>query len=61
MIKNIYNSTEIKLEYLKDLQANIRNLIDERNEAEKVAVDEYSSGYVDGLTMAISIIDGLIE
>lgn len=61
MIENIYNSTEIKLEYLKDLQANIRNLIDERNEAERVAVDEYSSGYVDGLTMAISIIDGLTE
>lgn len=61
MIKNIYNSTEIKLEYLKELQANIQNLIDERNEAEKTAIDEYSSGYVDGLTMAIAIIDGLTE
>jgi hypothetical protein len=61
MIKNIYNSTEIKLEYLKELQANIQNLIDERNEAERTAIDEYSSGYVDGLTMAIAIIDGLTE
>jgi hypothetical protein len=61
MIKNIYNSTEIKLEYLKDLQTNIQNLIDKRNEAERTAIDEYSSGYVDGLTMAIAIIDGLTE
>ena len=56
-----YNSTETKLEYLKDLQANIQNLIDERNEAEKVAKDEYSNGYADGLTMAISILEGLID
>jgi hypothetical protein len=36
-------------------------LIDERNEAEKVAKDEYSTGYADGLTMAISILEGLID
>ena len=36
-------------------------LIDERNEAEKVAKDEYSNGYADGLTMAISILEGLID
>ena len=56
-----YNSTEVKLEYLKDLQANIQNLIDERNEAEKVAKDEYSTGYADGLTMALSILEGLTD
>ena len=56
-----YNSTQVKLEYLKDLQANIQNLIDERNEAEKVAKDEYSTGYADGLTMALSILDGLTD
>lgn len=61
MIENIYNSTEIKLEYLKELQEQIKILIDERNEAEKVAKDEYSTGYADGLTMALSILDGLIE
>ena len=60
-MENRYNSTETKLEYLKDLQANIQNLIDERNEAEKVAKDEYSVGYADGLTMALSILDGLID
>ena len=36
-------------------------LIDERNEAEKVAKDEYSTGYADGLTMALSILDGLTD
>ena len=36
-------------------------LIDERNEAEKVAQDEYSTGYADGLTMALSILEGLTD
>lgn len=36
-------------------------LIDERNEAEKVAKDEYSTGYADGLTMALSILEGLTD
>ena len=45
----------------EELQEQIKILIDERNEAEKVAKDEYSTGYADGLTMALSILDGLIE
>lgn len=43
------------------MEDRIQELIDERNEAEKVARDEYSYGYFDGLNMALKIIEGLIE
>ena len=43
------------------MEDRIQILIDERNEAEKVAKDEYSNGYADGLTMALSILEGLTD
>ena len=36
-------------------------LIDELNEANKVAKDEYSTGYADGLAVALSILEGMTD
>jgi hypothetical protein len=36
-------------------------LVDELRKAEQVAKDEYSYGYLDGLSMAVSILNGLID
>jgi hypothetical protein len=36
-------------------------LVDEMRQAELVTTDEYSSGYFDGLAMAVSILEGLTD
>ena len=36
-------------------------LVDEIRKAEQVAKDEYSYGYLDGLSMAVSILNGLTD
>ena len=46
---------------LTAIKDKITILIDERNQANQVAKDEYSTGYADGLTMALSILDGLTD
>ena len=40
---------------------NIDILTDEMRKAEVVAKDEYSTGYYDGLAMAVSIMEGRVE
>jgi hypothetical protein len=36
-------------------------LVDEMRKAEQVVKDEYSTGYFDGLAMAVSILEGLTD
>jgi hypothetical protein len=40
---------------------NLETLIDEMKSASLVARDEYSTGYYDGLAMAVSILEGLTD
>jgi hypothetical protein len=40
---------------------NVEALLDEIRGAELVARDEYSTGYYDGLAMALSILEGRVE
>jgi hypothetical protein len=40
---------------------NMQALLDEMRKAEQVSRDEYSTGYYDGLAMAVSILEGLTD
>ena len=43
------------------MQDRLLILIDEMRLAEAVVEDEYSTGYFEGLAMAVSILEGLID
>jgi hypothetical protein len=43
------------------MEEKLNILVDEIRKAEKVAKDEYSYGYLDGLSMALSILNGLTD